>query len=437
MNKRFWPGLLLIVPFLPAPPIATAQPPRLRTHFNVVRTRPVKQSHHDLPGGLDLDNPQEMMAQRLQQLHELHQLQDQVQGLLKDPVFLKNIQHLPEEELRQLREKLLRGEGLGQDQGWHKFLEQAAAHQKLDQRQIDILRRWAERVQHKDPSFNGSVLLNGRGPAPPIPPSSPMPSSSSATPSLAAADNAEPSLLDRMQEETTKWMIEHLDDVGGDVLKALNELGPAEESAPLAELLRSMRQPDFSDMNVGEPAMGLSNYLSKVGELVHEQRGAWDEVQSIFRESSSLPSFGNSLPSAPERAADRDAALPLMSMVMLATIVVLLCKMAARSQVQTSSGDAEPWCLGPWPVSPRAVATRQDVIRAFEYLALLCLGPSAGTCHHRELAERIAEQNSGNPARRQAAEMLACFYEQARYAPAGEALSQEELSDARQALCYL
>ncbi|HTU19483.1 MAG TPA: hypothetical protein VMG10_15590, partial [Gemmataceae bacterium] len=252
------------------------------------------------------------------------------------------------------------------------------------------------------------------------------------------ADAPEPSLLDRMQQETTRWMIDHLDDVGGDVLKALNEVGQGEETAPLGELLRSMRQPDYADLKVSESAMGLSNYLSKVGEFVHEQRGAWDDVQSIFREASSLPSFGNSALSAPEPAANRDGALPaLMLMVMLGMVVLLLCKMAARSQAQTGSVEADSWRLGSWPVAPGAVATRQDVIRAFEYLALLCIGPSAGTCHHRELAERLAEQDSGNPARRQAAEMLACFYEQARYAPAGEALSQEELSDARQALCYL
>jgi hypothetical protein len=88
-------------------------------------------------------------------------------------------------------------------------------------------------------------------------------------------------------------------------------------------------------------------------------------------------------------------------------------------------------------VSPQSVSTRQDVVRAFEYLALLCLGLSAAACHHRELAERLAQQDSGNPKRRQAAEMLAWLYEQARYAPDAEALSQEELTDARHALCCL
>ena len=192
-------------------------------------------------------------------------------------------------------------------------------------------------------------------------------------------------------------------------------------------------------MNVGDKARGLSNYLPKVGEFLHEQRGAWDEVRSIFRVAPvpSLPRFGNSSATRSATATGDGWAPALLSILMLGLIVLLMCKMAARSQAQAGAGEAEPWRLGSWPVSPSAVATRQDVIRAFEYLALLCLGSAAGTCHHRELAERLAEQDSSNPARRQAAEMLACFYEQARYAPAGESLSQEELTDARHALCYL
>jgi hypothetical protein len=118
-------------------------------------------------------------------------------------------------------------------------------------------------------------------------------------------------------------------------------------------------------------------------------------------------------------------------------IVVLLCRRGLAARSQLGSGEGNEWRLGPWPVSPGNVSTRQDVIRAFEYLALLCFGPAAGACHHRELADRLALQDSGNPARRQAAEMLAWLYEQARYAPAGEALSPEHLSDARHALCLL
>lgn len=437
MNKRCWSGLLLIaVVLLALPPTAMAQLERLSGTLYP----PPQQSHHDLPG-LDLEHPQEMMAQRLRELHELHQLQDQVQGLLKDPNFLKDMPQVSEAQLRQLYEKMLRGERLGQNRDWETFLDQAKSRHKLDQKQIDLLRRWAERAEHKQPSSSESGLLTGRSPIVPPPPSSLPSQLPSATPSLPSMDRPDPSPLDRMQEETTKWMMEHLDDVGGDVLEALTEVGATNEGAPLAQLLRDLQQGDFSGMHVSEQAMGLSSYLPKMGEFLHQQRGAWEEVRSIFRAAPvpSLPNFGKSSASAPASAAsDGDGWMPaLLSLLMLGLIVLLMCRMAARSQAQAGSSEAEAWRLGSWPVAPNAVATRQDVIRAFEYLALLCLGPSAGTCHHRQLAERLAEQDSGNPARRQAAAMLACFYEQARYAPADESLSQEELSDARHALCYL
>jgi hypothetical protein len=127
----------------------------------------------------------------------------------------------------------------------------------------------------------------------------------------------------------------------------------------------------------------------------------------------------------------------LLSLLLLSMIVALLCTRGLASKSRLGSGEGDEWRLGSWPVSPGEVSTRQDVIRAFEYLALLCLGPTAGACHHRDLADRLAEQDSDNPARRQAADLLAWLYEQARYAPAGETLSPEHISDARHALRLL
>src|SRR5262249_32243535 len=55
------------------------------------------------------------------------------------------------------------------------------------------------------------------------------------------------------------------------------------------------------------------------------------------------------------------------------------------------------WCAGGpgparaahWPVRPDAVATRGDLVRAFEYLALLLLGIEARHRHHLDLADRL------------------------------------------------
>jgi hypothetical protein len=61
------------------------------------------------------------------------------------------------------------------------------------------------------------------------------------------------------------------------------------------------------------------------------------------------------------------------------------------------------------------VATREELIRAFEYLSLLRCGEPARAWHHRAIAACLGGTESE---RRAAAERLAALYEQARYAPA-------------------
>jgi hypothetical protein len=435
MDKRCWLWLLLALLFSPG--TATAQ---LSRHAPPPSG---KESHHQLPGELDLDSAQEMMTKRLRELRELHQLQDQVQELLKDEQFRKQIEKLSKSDLQQMREKLLKGEGLSQDPKWNKLLEQARARQKLN---LDILRRWAERAERKQPSSeSGEMTPDNAAKATPTPPTSPPLGPSSPPPSQPTPSEPSPSMIDRLQEETTTWLMENLAGLSGDMLQSLTEMADKQGNTALAEMLRSVPQSDFSGLNVSDhplvPALRqgtLSRYLSNAGDFFQRQSGVWDKLGSLFNKAPlpSLPNVGR--PSVSMRTpstAESDGWLPVvLCLLMLGLIVLFICKRGFGPKDQAGSGADAEWRLGSWPVPPGAVSTRQDVIRAFEYLALLCFGPAAAACHHRQLAERLA---SDNPNRRQAAEMLAWLYEQARYAPAGEALSQEQLSDARHALCSL
>jgi hypothetical protein len=441
MKKRFWLWLLLALLF--SPDTAAAENPG-----RTPPSRP-KQSHRDLPGGLDLSNPQEVMAQRFHEFHELHQLQDQVQELFNDPNFRKQIGKLSPEDLQRLQEKMLKGEGLSQAGAWTQLLQQARSRQKLGQRQIEILKNLAKHAEKKPPSNEPvGTTRDNTAEADPTPPSL-TPGSVSAPPSPPTPEEPSPALLDRLQEDTTKWLMENLEDVSGDALQTLIAMGGNEGNTPLAELLRSVQQSDFSGINIsGHPLVPalqtgtLSRYLANAGNFLQRQSGVWDKVGSFFQRSPlpSLPRTGGG-PSVSMRApsaVERDGWLPAMlSLLMLGVIVLFLCKRGFDSNGLPGSGADGEWRLGPWPVPPNAVSSRQDVIRAFEYLALLRFGPAAAACHHRRLAERLAEQDSGNPGHCQSAEMLAWLYEQARYAPDGEALSQEQLSDARHALCSL
>jgi hypothetical protein len=94
--------------------------------------------------------------------------------------------------------------------------------------------------------------------------------------------------------------------------------------------------------------------------------------------------------------------------------------------------------LGPWPVVPGRVRTAAELIKAFEYLSVLCLGRVARTWNHREIAKNFSHTKAGADAEHmQAAEALASIYEQARYSPLGASLPESDLSQARRYLTLL
>jgi hypothetical protein len=98
------------------------------------------------------------------------------------------------------------------------------------------------------------------------------------------------------------------------------------------------------------------------------------------------------------------------------------------------------------------------VVQAFEYLALLNLGPAARAWNHRMLAEQLALEGrrglatnaKGWLGRRRALELgvlpvpgerrllaqeLASIYEQARYSPPADSLPEDAVVRARRDLC--
>lgn len=89
--------------------------------------------------------------------------------------------------------------------------------------------------------------------------------------------------------------------------------------------------------------------------------------------------------------------------------------------------------LGPWPVDPRRVTTRSQLVQAFDYLALLRLGTEARSWHHRAIARKMLDVNL----RPEAVQGLARLYEQARYTTGPEPLPAGDQTAARQNLCLL
>ncbi|HEV3260480.1 MAG TPA: hypothetical protein VG013_26735 [Gemmataceae bacterium] len=141
----------------------------------------------------------------------------------------------------------------------------------------------------------------------------------------------------------------------------------------------------------------------------------------------STPSFGR--PSAPSA----ESGLSVLWVLVLLVLGVILWKLVGRRMVSTEPV-GRGWRLGPWPVDPRAVATREDLVRAFDYLSLLKLGPAARHWNHLDIAAGLGGEEME---RRIAADHLATLYEQARYAPGNEPLPAEAFLAARRELSFL
>jgi hypothetical protein len=158
---------------------------------------------------------------------------------------------------------------------------------------------------------------------------------------------------------------------------------------------------------------------------------------SLSRETS-----GSSTPAMPAASGFSTGSLSLdmdqLSRVIIWGLALLLLAFASwRLQLWYRGRESRGLPRG-WPVRPEAVATRGDLVRAFEYLALLLVGIEAKHRHHLELAERLGGPvDAPEDDRRQAANHLAHLYELARYAPEDELLPETELAAARRNLSYL
>jgi hypothetical protein len=207
----------------------------------------------------------------------------------------------------------------------------------------------------------------------------------------------------------------------------------------------------FKMPEMPEMPEGLRSRLSRLPDLSGLQRfapkGGWKLPENL----PSLPRIdwspggsnwggGASLPRVPLPRGDvprGESWLIVLWLVGLGVVALLLWKSRLLTR-DTAGARAAGWRLGPWPVQPAAVRTREELVRAYEHLALLTLGPAARHWHHREIECRLGKDaKADNAARHQAAAELTDAYEQARYAPTAEPLPDAVLTAARRDLCLL
>ena len=191
-----------------------------------------------------------------------------------------------------------------------------------------------------------------------------------------------------------------------------------------------LRKGDGSGMEFGDFMDGsggnwkLPNFempSMKIGRLVRS------DIADREGSSSSSWNWGSSSrPRAPSSGGSGFGSLGFggswFPVVVLAIIVLGIVFWVVWKNLRTPEPEVAsiPHGLGPWPIDPRRINTREDVVKAFEYLSVLICGPSAKTWTHNTIADALAELAATHG---ETAVMLARLYELARYAPLDEPLT--------------
>jgi len=252
------------------------------------------------------------------------------------------------------------------------------------------------------------------------------------TPPSPSSDRSNP------EESLRRWLVDNFNP----------NKGPLADSPAFQDALRELRQTPFNMEPPAADNAGWAGKFARWGEGLTKS-DVWSKVDwpslkkwrlpskdSLPKIQSpiSAPTFGPapnvSLPSATTLS----RALQVLWIALIAAAAILVWKLLGGNIPGVGRLRKAGWRLGPWPVSPEAVASRQDVVQAFEYLSFLKLGPAVKSRNHIELA---AELGRATGDARHAADRLASVYEKARYTPADEPLSADALAAARKELCFL
>jgi hypothetical protein len=402
-------------------------------------------SHRLLEGSNLPASPEEAMAQRLGQLRDAQRIQDLIRKLRDDPSLREKLtKGMTLQELQKLQEELKGGPGLGgNSQLGDKLLgrlKDSGVVNKEDLEAIERLKQRRREAQGSDPGqapgANPPGGRDGEGRGPQQRPGSTAPGGPQPPAGGAPAQKPPPpSLWDRMRDKVAGWSGSRPDEFPDRMADWLDKLGDGTTGDAIREGLRNMGRGDNSwPLKLDERAV---EWLGKVSELTPnlaaEEGGRWPDLGSFFREfKDKMPEMKE--PGSPVGGAG-DAGLSLLPALACLAAVALVGYLLWRRAGRRQDGSGPAWRVGPWPVTPGAVATRGDLVRAFEHLALLCLGPAARTCNHRELADRLGSE--ADPRSRLAARELAGLYERARYTPDDEPLADDDLAAARHDLSLL
>ena len=317
----------------------------------------------------------------------------------------------------------------------------------------ELSERWKNRLQGKPPAV-----------PPPTPPDSRLQLGSTPSPGAKDPDRPAPMPLQRLIPEGG-FLPEHMEMPASIDLEQLarrerqflavkqfweRHFGSLEQTPAL----RSM----MLDLLTGENGMNLESsedLFSSLADPNENAQGFLNWLDNTFGQwkldSLNFPTWGLSAPDVhgtaprlPRMTSQYDVVdLPgefLLLGVWGVIAVVFIAWLIHRGGLFSRRSDHSvpgTWQnIAAWPIDPRQINDRNDLIRAFEHLTLQACGASARTWNHLHIAEAFARLLGGTPAAA-SARPLADWYALARYGPASEPFPPTALTEARRHLCEI
>jgi hypothetical protein len=447
MDRRLW--LLLAVVWLGMATNSRAAPAGgLGTAPRTAAQPGSHPSHRSIIKDIDPLTVEDLLNNRLQEAVESGKL-NELKSLFENKDMLKKLtkDKLSDEQLRLLDANSDKIAELIRDPRFIALFEQSRAARKngtaLSDQQIEALKKLAE--SHLDPaSLPGVLNLPGSQNDSAQTGNQTWPSAlqrGNTRSDSPQADDAtsdpisQGSWFERQMNRLTSSVMEGMNDPAnaGAFEKALRSLGGIQSNADGSDRL------DMAGLWKGASDDATSWVVSR-----WEWPGKLAESSASFYRNlkTTVPEVGGSVGGAlsnipvgpPSTSSSADGVATVAGVIGAVVLLVigwqLLGKRAAAKRRELAVAP------GSWPVAPDAVASRDDLVRAFEYLALLRLGADACTSNHLAVAARIGEAEPEH-SRRAAAKELARLYERARYDPDRSPLGDADLAAARRDLSLL
>lgn len=358
---------------------------------------------------------EDLLKARFKANKELGPLKDLVKQLMADPKFRLDPDKFKDVKLEDENLKKLVQEWVESDPNVQKSLQDWIKKKPADAKQPEMKKLQTElKTIVEDARPQPRIPVGAPGPAPlePIPPrEDPL-----AKLTERALKQTEQGKLGEWLRASPAWK-RAFDDLRG----TMND--PKAPRWKIEGWQANLLDPDGGAWKLGAKSLEHLRNLPKP-DLEHFN---WNLSAPAVGE---IPTPNLGAPGGPAGASLGKTAIWILFSVLCLLIGWQLLRLGKR---KTPTPQARP-DLGPWPVRPETVATRADLVRAFDYLALWTLGLTVASWNHHAVAGLWREKA---PVCAETAQALAQLYEQARYTAGADILSEGERALARRSLLQI